>query len=364
MADQQRDNGSDSAAQAAISEAAERAEYFRSLTATISHTEDTDILFFGGDIAAASHSRFITAIRKRKVKRKNVLLLLTTVGGDPHCAYRIVKRLQQSYSNGEVTIFVHSTCASAGTLMVIGGNNVVMSDSAELGPLDIQLAKTDDLVNRMSGLTPTKAMATLRQQALSCFEDAFLRVLEGSSFRISVRTASDIAVQLTTGLYQPIYSQIDPFRLGEVQRDNEIAFKYGQRLDRGNLRDGALHRLINEYPAHEFIINREEASEHIFHRARSPSESEVALAEFLEPSIARSLTDDEPAVMYLCLPLEAVKKEEAKNEDNNQGQKPKSDPTGKADVGGGTRPRGTRARNTRTEPVAKDQQKNQPKGAS
>lgn len=321
MADQSMVNilhingGGPDSQQAQAVDPAQRAEIFRQLTARLTDSTESDLLFFAGDIDKASLAMFVTAIRGRKLKRKNVTLILTTIGGDPHCAYRIIKRLQQSYPNGAVTIFVHSTCASAGTLMVVGGHSVVMSDSAELGPLDIQIAKTDDLINRMSGLTPTKAMATLRQQALSCFEDIFLRVLQGSGFRISVKTASEIAVNLTAGLYEPIYAQVNPFHLGEVQRDNEIAQKYGQRLDRGNLQDGGLSRLINEYPAHEFVINREEAKQHIFNRVREPTDDESALAEFMEESIERAFSATEPIVSYLCRPLQAVPdKGEALNE--------------------------------------------------
>lgn len=346
-------------------DAAERVDRFKRLTDRIADSNECDVLFFAGDIFRESLAKFVATIRSRKTKRKNVLLFLTTNGGDAHCAYRIVNRLQQSYPNGEVTIFVHSTCASAGTLMVIGGHNVVMSDSAELGPLDIQLAKTDDLVNRMSGVTPSKAMATLRQQALSCFEDTFLRVLQGSGFRISVRTASEIAVSLTTGLYQPIYGQIDPFRLGEVQRDNEIALKYGLRLNRGNLRDGALQRLIDEYPAHEFVINRAEAKEHIFHRVRPPNEEELALADFLEQSIERSLSDEEPTVAYLCRPLEPDQKEENKNEDENDVSNDKTNQGQQASLSRGTRARGARPRNQRPANSRKTEgPKDEPEGTS
>ncbi|HET6323586.1 MAG TPA: hypothetical protein VFG04_02705 [Planctomycetaceae bacterium] len=245
----------------------------------------------------------------RSVKRKHLLFILATEGGDAHAAYSIVKRLRGAYSNGELTLMVHSVCASAGTLITIGADALVLADSAELGPLDVQLVKPDDLIAKMSGLTPTKALETLNHQAYACFESMFLRLLRGSGFRITLKTAAEIATRLATGLYEPIYGQIDPFRLGEVARDNAIAQEYGERLDNGNLKPGALERLIEGYPVHEFVIDREEAAQHLFHEVRAPSEIENELLTMLEPLLDGALFDDKIAIEYLC--------EEPKGADND-----------------------------------------------
>ena len=70
--------------------------------------------------------------------------------------------------------------------------------------------------------------------------------------------AAETATQLTIGMMEPLYSQIDPIRLAEVERSSRIAKKYGERLQTDNLNKDALERLIGDYPSHNFVIDRNE----------------------------------------------------------------------------------------------------------
>lgn len=246
-----------------------------------------------------------------------------------------MRRLWSAYPNGDVTMFVNMVCASAGTLMAIGANEIVMPDSAELGPLDVQLSKPDDLVARISGLTPTKALASLREEAFTCFESVFLEIQRKSRYRITLRTAADISVRLTSGLYEHLLSQIDPFRVAEIQRDNAIAMEYGRRLNRrNNLKPKALERLVGGYPAHQFVIDRQEAADTLFERVREPVGYEIALSELLAPVFRESLQGDTIFVAYVGLPKEDEKGRE--NEDDAQEPRESS----RARAGEGHRRRG------------------------
>lgn len=59
--------------------------------------------------------------------------------GDPNAGYRIGRALQHNYD--DVTLLVVGPCKSAGTLIAIAANKLVIGDMGELGPLDIQLKK-------------------------------------------------------------------------------------------------------------------------------------------------------------------------------------------------------------------------------
>src|SRR5258706_16023957 len=116
----------------------------------------------------------------------------------------------------------------------------------------------------------------LRNETFQAFEDGFLRLRRYSGFQITTRTAAGIAAKLATGGTQKLYEQIDPMRLAEHQRAMTIAQEYGMRLDRGNLKDEALDRLITDYPSHRFAIDFEEART-LFNKVRLPNKREHAL---------------------------------------------------------------------------------------
>lgn len=240
---------------------------------------DTDILFFNGKIEKPAERKVLKLCRGRN-RRKNILLVLVTNGGKADEGYRIARLLQEFYL--KFTVYVPDLCKSAGTLITLGANEIVMSELAELGPVDVQMQKTDELWETSSGLTDMTALSTLQSKSFSMFEEYFLELKHRSGGRITLKTAMDIATQLTTGLYGQIFSQIEPTRLGEISRAMNIAMEYGKRLEKKgkNLKENAIVTLTASYPSHSFVIDRVEAKE-LFKELRFPTENEMKLSECL-----------------------------------------------------------------------------------
>ena len=66
--------------------------------------------------------------------------LLHTLGGDIDAADKIVRILQRRVgADAELRVVVPDCAKSAGTLIAIGADRIVMSDSSELGPIDPQI---------------------------------------------------------------------------------------------------------------------------------------------------------------------------------------------------------------------------------
>jgi len=224
---------------------------------------DADILVYFGGIYHDADDHLIDLLLNRE-RRKNLVFVLTTTGGDPHAAYRIARNLQKFYServggSGKFSILVNSVCASAGTLITLGADELIISDHAELGPLDIQLRKADEVGERDSGLTPIQAIDFLEEKSIRLFKNYFGHLRFDVDLGFSSRLSAEIATEMTTGLMKPLYDQIDPIRLAEVDRLLKIAVEYGERLGTPNLQEGALLRLISEYPSHNFVIDPQEA---------------------------------------------------------------------------------------------------------
>ncbi|HEY1081757.1 MAG TPA: hypothetical protein VGE29_05815, partial [Prosthecobacter sp.] len=64
---------------------------------TVTTHYNADILVYAGPIARAWDDYMISIIRRRQ-RRKNILLVLTTLGGDPHAAYRMARTLRDCYA--------------------------------------------------------------------------------------------------------------------------------------------------------------------------------------------------------------------------------------------------------------------------
>lgn len=67
---------------------------------------------------------------------EDVDLMISTNGGDVDAALRIVHLLRKRVPGGRLRAVIPNTAKSAGTLVAIGMDRIVMSDTSELGPID------------------------------------------------------------------------------------------------------------------------------------------------------------------------------------------------------------------------------------
>lgn len=276
----------------------------------LAEAQDADVFFYNGDIDPRWEAEFVK-LGKDHPRRTNVVLALCTRGGVPDAAYRMARFLQQNYK--KFSLLVCGKCKSSGTLIAVGAHELIMTDGAELGPLDIQLGKKDELWENDSGLTVLSAITELESKAYDLFEGGFVKLKLRTEGRMTTRTATAIATELAIGMITPIVSQIDPMHVGEVSRAMKVAKEYGERLSKGgkNLEDDTLEKLINGYPSHGFVIDREEAKE-LFKNVRRPNEKEYGLiGAFFEHLLSKPMGD------ALTFEVSHPKKEE-QNADNQQ----------------------------------------------
>lgn len=206
---------------------------------------NADVFIFNAPMERGNDRKVIADIASRR-RRPNVMLLLVTEGGDPDVAYRISRCLQFSYGEGKFYCFISGFCKSAGALLALGAHDLVFSDHGEIGPIDVQMGKKDELWEWQSGLTVNAAISSLNEQAFQAFESFMVQTKYHLRGGITLRTAADVAAKLTTGLYGPIFQQFDPMHIGESGRSMLVAEKYGMRLDMRsrNLKKGTFQDLL------------------------------------------------------------------------------------------------------------------------
>lgn len=232
----------------------------------IINNSTSDIYFYAGDIDSNLQG-LRNLICKHPDKKNEVDLFLVTNGGDPNWAYRIVSTLRTHYE--KLNVIVPGACKSAGTLIAFGADTLRFHEYGELGPLDVQTKRKDDLFQRNSGLDVFQAISVINQSASGCFHNMFLEFLANGRGTFSTETAAKIATDLATGIYSSIASKIDPLELGEKNRAMNIAKTYGNQLEclthTPNSKSGTLDKLIGNYPSHGFVIDMRQAQE-LFNR--------------------------------------------------------------------------------------------------
>lgn len=254
------------------------------LASAISKEHDCDVLLFNYGIEPGFDYFFHEFLKKRATKKKNLVLLLTTEGGDPDTSYRIARRLQDVYSS--ITIVVAGWCKSAGTLFCISANSLIVCDCGELGPLDIQIAKSDELGERSSGLAVGAAFEKLQEESFRLFISNLTDIKGKIGGRITFRTAADIAAQMVIGATTGIYAKFDPITIGEDHRSNLVAEEYALRLNlkarnlRQDVRTDGLQTLLRGYPSHGFVIDRQEAAK-LFLKVSAPKGHILELVDLL-----------------------------------------------------------------------------------
>ena len=266
------------------------AESFKRAAETVADARDAEVFLYSGQIVSPQ-DRLMTGFSTMDGRRPNAFLILVTFGGDPHIAYKIARALQRGFKR--VTVCVPGPCVSAGTMLALVAHELIMTDSGWLGPLDIQVPRSDELFESQSGLVSMQSLSTLQSGAWEMFRDSLFDLKASTVGQVTLKTALETATALTRGLYGPLFGQVDPLRLAEDQRSKRIVEEYGKRLQlrSGNLRDGALQDLVAEYPSHQFVIDRDEARDGLFKNVASPEPAEQLLVDALGELAYRPLDE-------------------------------------------------------------------------
>lgn len=113
-----------------------------------------DALTINGQILGNIDHRVRLAIESLPELRESLLVFITTTGGIVEVAERIVSTLRHYYK--EVKFLIPDMAMSAGTVLVMSGDAIIMDHFSRLGPVDPQLLIEDNPI-------PTSVLSYLEQ---------------------------------------------------------------------------------------------------------------------------------------------------------------------------------------------------------
>lgn len=140
---------------------------------------------------------------------------------------------------------------SAGTLLALSGNEIILGAHARLGPIDVTVGPDDQPGIQLAGIEYFRRWVGECQHEMLHAHDC------GEAHAQPANVASDLLVEMT--------KQVGAIRVGELRRISELTRHYARRLlvdymfqgkaDAEDLADDISGRLLREYPSHGFTLD-------------------------------------------------------------------------------------------------------------
>jgi len=201
---------------------------------------------------------------------------LYTRGGHTLAAWSIANFIRQYCDEFEVII--PSKAHSAGTLISLGANTIVMTKQATLGPID---PSVNTPLNPGIPGAPPNARVPVSVEAINGFIEL--------AKETGIKSSSDLSTVLST-----LASHVHPLVLGEVYRTRSQIRMLGKRLLSKHMQDGRkikkiLSFLCSESGSHDYTIYRQEARNELGLNVESPSPELYAIIKKIYDNIAADL---------------------------------------------------------------------------
>ena len=180
---------------------------------------------------------------------KRISLILHTNGGQTLAAWRIVNLIRMFCDELEVLIPIKAL--SAGTLISIGADRVIMTKQAALGPID---PSVNNPLNPLVNIGGQPNLVPVSVESVRGYLDAARKELGLQS----EKQLTSVLVNLTNFIH--------PLVLGEIFRSREQIRFLAEKLLRGQVSDQQKIRTIIDFlcadsGSHDYTINRREAAE-------------------------------------------------------------------------------------------------------
>lgn len=192
---------------------------------------------------------------------EKIELFLYTRGGSTLAAWGLVNLVRQFCK--ELRVIVPSKAHSAGTLICLGGDSILMTKQATLGPID---PSVNGPLNPEIPGAPPNVRAPVSVEAINGFV-AFAKEAIGLE---DDRTRGDILKALT--------DKVHPLVLGEVFRSRAQIRMLAKRLLARQIQDEEkinkiLDFLCSESGSHDYAIHRQEARDDLGLRVEKPDQA-------------------------------------------------------------------------------------------
>ena len=211
---------------------------------------DADCLTIISPIQHGVEHRIKNAVELRENRRDTLMVILNTDGGDVLIVERIVRVFRKHYE--KVKFLIPDRAMSAGTVLAMSGDDILMDYFSCLGPIDPQLLKDDRFIPALSYLSQYEQLR--KKERLSTAEIVLLSKLDLAELE-QFRHARELSITLiqhwlteykfkdwkeTETKKEPVTQAMKKKRAGEIARqlnEHERWKTHGRGLDMQTLQD-------------------------------------------------------------------------------------------------------------------------------
>lgn len=178
---------------------------------------------------------------------KKISLIIYTCGGDTLAAWNIVNLFREFCD--ELEIIIPNKCRSAGTLMSLGANKIIMTKQATLGPIDPSITRA--MSPLVPGTNPPQKLPISVESVKGYF----------SLLKEEFGVKDDVAL---SAAYTKLAENIHPLVLGDVYRTQKQIQMLAEKLLRMSYSDKKIIKsivsfLCSDSGSHDYTISRTEA---------------------------------------------------------------------------------------------------------
>lgn len=207
-------------------------------------------------------------------------LFLYTRGGDTAAAWNIVNLLKM-YCD-ELQVIVPHKAHSAGTIICLGANEIIMTKQATLSPIDPSIT------------TPLNPSLKNSGELIPISVEAVKGYLEFAKKELEIKEDDALAK-----IYIKLSESIHPLVIGEAYRSkDQIKMIAGKLLSQQIKNEEDVNQIINflcsDSGGHDYTINRREAENDLKLPVKKPSEKQYKLIKSIYDDISQELLFEEP----------------------------------------------------------------------
>lgn len=216
-------------------------------------------------------------------KTPKIDLFLYTTGGDVEVPIRIVT-LVREYCD-QLGVLIPHRALSAGTLLAMGADEIVMTPLSVLGPIDP--TRSHPLLPRREGATESEPISV---QDMRHAMD-FIRKAAGEGKEMPY--TPEAMAQIFTALFDKIH----PLAIGAIEQSYSLAKLVGKKCLSTHMDptseeakiDGIVDRLCDDYKSHAYQIGRKEARSIGLKVLDAPHELELAMVNLFKFYLGRPI---------------------------------------------------------------------------